>query len=198
MATPIATNSKLVITKATASDAVQGTLTGSDPDGTVTFALAPSGGPAHGSVTINSDGRYTYSPAAGYTGTDSFSFTVTEGGETVTATVDITIAANASPSASIGTTGDDVFFGVNGKDTLSGGGGNDRLHGGNSGDTLNGDDGDDILNGGGGGDELNGGAGVDEAVFSGLRSAYTITVDPTDPTKVTVSGPDNTDHLTSI
>lgn len=34
--------------------------------------------PAHGSITVNSDGRFTYTPQAGYVGTDSFYMLVTE------------------------------------------------------------------------------------------------------------------------
>ncbi|MBJ7485091.1 M10 family metallopeptidase C-terminal domain-containing protein, partial [Brevundimonas sp.] len=43
------------------------------------------------------------------------------------------------------------------------------------GSTLNGGDGDDSMTGGDGSDRLDGGAGTDTAVYSGARSAYTIT-----------------------
>ncbi|MGV3580265.1 M10 family metallopeptidase C-terminal domain-containing protein [Brevundimonas sp.] len=42
------------------------------------------------------------------------------------------------------------------------------------GSTLNGGDGDDIMTGGGGDDTFDGGAGTDTVVFSGARSAYTM------------------------
>lgn len=53
--------------------------------------------PAHGSVTMNSDGTYQYLPITGYSGTDSFSYTITDpAGQVVTATVTITVAPTAT------------------------------------------------------------------------------------------------------
>ena len=46
---------------------------------------------AHGSVTLKADGTLDYAPTANYNGTDSFSYTVTSGGTTETATVSVTI-----------------------------------------------------------------------------------------------------------
>jgi hypothetical protein len=34
--------------------------------------------PAHGSLTLNQDGSLSYTPAAGFTGTDTFSYTVSD------------------------------------------------------------------------------------------------------------------------
>jgi hypothetical protein len=53
----------------------------------------------------------------------------------------------------------------------------------------------DILNGGPGSDTLDGGPGVDVAVFSGPRSAYTLTHSGN---SLVVSGPDGVDTLTHI
>ncbi|MDM7887425.1 Ig-like domain-containing protein [Curtobacterium sp. RHCJP20] len=53
--------------------------------------------PAHGTVTVGSDGSYTYTPADGYSGNDSFDYTVTDGNgksDTVTVTVLVRPAAN--------------------------------------------------------------------------------------------------------
>ncbi|MGH3190918.1 MAG: cadherin-like domain-containing protein, partial [Streptosporangiaceae bacterium] len=49
--------------------------------------------PAHGTVTVNSDGTFTYLPTAGFTGTDTFQYTITCGGsgKTASATVTITV-----------------------------------------------------------------------------------------------------------
>ena len=58
--------------------------------------------PAHGTVTINPDGTVTYVPVAGYSGPDSFTYTITDGhGGTSTATVNCTVnpAANTPPDA---------------------------------------------------------------------------------------------------
>jgi len=72
---------------------IPGQLTASDVDGdTLTYALAQNGGPAHGNVTINADGSYSYTPAADYNGQDSFTYQVSDGhGGTATATVTLTI-----------------------------------------------------------------------------------------------------------
>ena len=54
--------------------------------------------PAHGKVTVNPDGTYLYTPTAGYSGPDSFTYTATDAsGQDVTAVVRLTVglAANA-------------------------------------------------------------------------------------------------------
>lgn len=52
--------------------------------------------PTHGSLTFNPDGTYTYVPAAGYAGTDTFTYSVRDAsGVTVTATETITITPPA-------------------------------------------------------------------------------------------------------
>jgi len=75
------------------------TLTGSDADGdNLTYALASA--PANGSASLSGN-TVTYTPAANYNGTDSFTFTVSDGAATSSAaTVSITInAVNDTPSA---------------------------------------------------------------------------------------------------
>ncbi|MCA1248919.1 cadherin-like domain-containing protein, partial [Massilia sp. MS-15] len=57
---------------------------------TVTYAKASD--PSHGAVIIASDGTYTYTPGANYNGTDSFSYTVSDGqGGNNTYTVNVTV-----------------------------------------------------------------------------------------------------------
>jgi methionine-rich copper-binding protein CopC len=51
----------------------------------------------HGSVTLNSDGSFTYTPTAGYEGPDSFVYTVTNG-LTPDDTASVTINVDAPPS----------------------------------------------------------------------------------------------------
>lgn len=55
-------------------------------------------GPSHGTLTLSANGSFVYTPAAGYTGTDLFSYvphgTYTAGAAT---TVTITVAAGAAP-----------------------------------------------------------------------------------------------------
>ena len=61
----------------------------------VTAASAPS----NGSVVINGDNTITYTPNSNYTGADSFTYTVTSGGVTETATVTLNvIPVNDAPT----------------------------------------------------------------------------------------------------
>lgn len=72
----------------------------SDPDGDA-LAITIDGPPSHGAATINS-GKIVYTPQAGFTGTDSFTYIVSDGkGGTATATVTVTVTANPNraPSA---------------------------------------------------------------------------------------------------
>ena len=71
---------------------VHGSVAGNDvvPAGAV-FS-GPTSGPAHGTVTMNPDGSYTYTSTAGYVGTDSFQYQVCAGSVCTTATVTILVA----------------------------------------------------------------------------------------------------------
>ena len=74
-----------------------------DPQGQPITVAAPRpvGGPSHGSLTLNADGSFTYTPVADYSGTDSFTYKATDGFLTsTTATVTITIASSAYTSSS--------------------------------------------------------------------------------------------------
>ncbi|WP_185976292.1 Ig-like domain-containing protein [Mycolicibacterium sp. 018/SC-01/001] len=56
--------------------------------------------PEHGDLWINRDGTISYDPDADYHGTDSFTYTVTDGTETSTATVTVTVnLVNDAPVA---------------------------------------------------------------------------------------------------
>ncbi|KAA2242645.1 tandem-95 repeat protein [Chitinophaga agrisoli] len=87
-------------TKTTNEDTpVSGTVTGTDVDGdALTFTKATD--PAHGTVVVNPDGTYTYTPAPGYNGPDQFTIDISDGhGGTTTITVNITVtAANDTPT----------------------------------------------------------------------------------------------------
>ena len=67
----------------------------SDPQGSaLTLQTTPASLPANGSVTLFSDGTFVYTPNAGFSGTDSFSYTVTNAlGLSDTANVTITISS---------------------------------------------------------------------------------------------------------
>ena len=53
-------------------------IVGGRPDGdALTFTKGSD--PAHGTVTVNTDGTYTYTPNTGYSGPDSFTVTISDG-----------------------------------------------------------------------------------------------------------------------
>ncbi|WP_447932205.1 Ig-like domain-containing protein [Sphingopyxis fribergensis] len=70
---------------------VNGQVVASDVDGDpLTFTVTTP--PANGSVTLNADGSYTYTPVLGFVGSDSFTVLVSDGnGGTVSVTIPVTI-----------------------------------------------------------------------------------------------------------
>ncbi|MCA9155073.1 MAG: cadherin-like domain-containing protein [Planctomycetales bacterium] len=54
--------------------------------------------PANGSLTFNSDGSFDYAPNAGFVGSDSFDFEVSNGTDTDSGTVTIDVY-NTAPEA---------------------------------------------------------------------------------------------------
>lgn len=71
-----------------------------DVDGDALTAALVSG-PAHGTVAVNGNGSFAYTPTAGYTGADSFTYRASDGAATsAPATVSITVVgANSAPVA---------------------------------------------------------------------------------------------------
>ena len=58
--------------------------------------------PANGSLTLNSDGSFTYTPAPGFSGTDTFSYTISDGlGGVDTAQVTLDVVPTAATEAAI-------------------------------------------------------------------------------------------------
>jgi ELWxxDGT repeat protein len=95
---------------------------GSDPDG----ALDPSSvkivtQPAHGTVSVGTNGVATYSAASGYSGPDAFTYTIADdqGLDSAPAQVTITVAAPAPTGGSGGSSG----TGSGGDSAAKGGGG---------------------------------------------------------------------------
>ncbi len=142
--------------------------------------------PEHGSVSIGSTGVITFTPNQGYVGSDSFTYTLTDsGGETDTATVDVTVQAAVNVNDPATHTGDannnnitsgsanDTLLGLDGNDTLYGVAGNDQLVGGAGDDTLKGYKGNDtyIWSSGDGNDLIQesntSGSGTDILHFAG-------------------------------
>ena len=77
---------------------VSGQMLASDIDGdTLSYALKNSNGPAHGTVTLGSDGHFTYTPTTSYVGSDSFTLAASDNhGGSVEQVVSVDVAA---PSA---------------------------------------------------------------------------------------------------
>jgi Ca2+-binding RTX toxin-like protein len=139
-------------------------------------------GPANGTLRLNPDGSFTYTPRTGFAGTDTFTYEARDDdGATDRATVRIEVRRAASstprpPACTIrgtsrndvlrGTPGRDVICGLAGNDTIHGLGGDDVIRGDDGNDTIRGGEGNDRLEGGRGNDVLNGGAG-DDRLFGG-------------------------------
>lgn len=70
---------------------LKGKLAGSDSDGdALSYSIASQ--PGNGSVTLNADGSFTYTPKADSTGSDQFTYQVSDGNTlSAAATVKITI-----------------------------------------------------------------------------------------------------------
>jgi Ca2+-binding RTX toxin-like protein len=166
----------------------------SDADGTlVPSSVAIATAPSQGTVTVNPDGTIQYTPNLGFSGTDSFTYTVADnaGGISNPATVNLTVSLGGNVILGTdrsdrltgtqrqdvirGLKGNDQLRGLNGNDSLDGGAGNDTLLGGGGQDVLSGGDGDDFLNGQNGNDTLTGGLGVDTFVLSNRFRSDVIT-----------------------
>ncbi len=72
----------------------------SDPEGSSLTAVLVTD-PSHGTLTLNSNGSFTYTPTAGYDGPDSFTYKVNDGSlDSNVATVNLTVnAVNDAPVA---------------------------------------------------------------------------------------------------
>ena len=152
--------------------AATGVLDGdTDADGDPLTAVLATG-PANGTLTLNSDGSFDYTPNAGFSGEDNFTYNANDGtDDSNLATVTITVAdMEDEPLRLIGTfrrdtlTGgenNDFISGRGGRDLLVGNGGNDTIRGGVGGDTIDGGEGNDTISGGVGRDTIDGGEGND-------------------------------------
>ena len=72
----------------------------SDPDGdTLSVDVAPVSGPSNGTLVLEADGDFTYTPNTNFSGVDSFTYTLIDAdGARDTATVTITVnAQNDAP-----------------------------------------------------------------------------------------------------
>ncbi len=64
----------------------------SDPDGNTLTASAGATSANGGNVTMNADGSFTYNPPPGFEGTDTFTYSITDGTTPDTATVTINVS----------------------------------------------------------------------------------------------------------
>jgi VCBS repeat-containing protein len=100
-AAPIATNDSYGTTRNAALTVAAPGVVGddSDPDGdTLTAALVDD--VTHGDLVLSPNGGFTYSPDTGYVGTDTFTYTASDGVATSNAaTVTINVSANGAPTA---------------------------------------------------------------------------------------------------
>src|SRR5205823_183136 len=78
-----------------------GSVTATDVDGDpLTYSTVS--GPSHGTLTLNSNGTYSYTPALNYNGSDSFTFRAKDGqADSNVATVNLTITAVNDPPVAI-------------------------------------------------------------------------------------------------
>ena len=73
-----------------------------DVDGDTITAISATQG-AHGSLVGGPDGSFTYKPTAGYSGVDTFTYTISDGkGGTATGTVTVTVGAVNQPPVAPG------------------------------------------------------------------------------------------------
>ncbi len=110
--------------------AVTGDLTDAgdfDPDGTtLTADTIPVNGPNHGTIVINTDGTYTYTPTANFNGTDTVVVSICDGGLPMPAicvndTIFITVNPINDPIVAVNDTiqinsGETVVIGIIGND----------------------------------------------------------------------------------
>ena len=96
---PVALNDRVLVSEDSNANTIEVLTNDSDLDGdTLTVDTATS---SNGTVTINADGSLNYIPNADFNGTDTITYTISDGnGGTATATVNVTIdAVNDTPIA---------------------------------------------------------------------------------------------------
>lgn len=126
-----------------------------DPNGD-TITLVSATASANATVRVLADGRIAYKAADGFSGTDSFTYTIQSGALADTGHVTVSVAPNL-----IGDNGNNLLNGTALNDLIRGKGGNDTMNGLDGDDSLIGDAGDDVMSGGFGRDQIRGGDGND-------------------------------------
>ncbi|QUD89133.1 Ig-like domain-containing protein [Phenylobacterium montanum] len=103
---------------ATAVSAAQGVLANDiDNNGlTLTAALATNGGPSHGTLTLNGDGSFSYTPTLGYVGADSFTYIASD---SLSSSAPTTVTLNVAAQNITGGTGGDTYYVYNSADQIT-------------------------------------------------------------------------------
>ena len=93
-------NPDSISTTSGAAKTIDPRVNDTDPEGNALTIIAKTNG-AHGAVVLNGGASLTYTPNAGYVGSDSFSYTISDGyGNTAVGSVSVTIiAGNQAPTA---------------------------------------------------------------------------------------------------
>ncbi|WP_164847365.1 Ig-like domain-containing protein [Sphingobium algorifonticola] len=101
-------------------------------------------GVANGTLEFAADGSFTYTPNAGFSGTDSFTYRASDGlDESEIATVTLTVTPAEEDATISGTSADDQLKDTSGDDVIDGGAGDDRIFGGEGNDVIRGGAGED-------------------------------------------------------
>ncbi len=105
------------------SDIDSANLVVADGDGVAGNGLSPVAGPSKGTVVLNADGTFVYTPVADFHGTDSFTYRISDGaGGLHEAQVTLTVAPVRDIVADAATTNEDtpVTIAVQSNDTFEG------------------------------------------------------------------------------
>jgi VCBS repeat-containing protein len=101
---------------------VSGQLTGKDTDGDIILFGTTGTTLSHGTLTLQSNGQWTYTPEPGYVGTDTFTFKASDyyGGQSPTRTLTITVVTNPADADNDGIADsyEQSTFGSTGADAL--------------------------------------------------------------------------------
>src|SRR4029079_10509963 len=119
--TPTAVDDALQIDEDAAATTIPVLANDKDPDGTAALTVTSTGTTTLGDVTIELDGTLTYTPHANEHGTYPFSYTISDGAQSSTATVTVTILPVAdAPKADDQTVTPSIVQGTSTTITLSG------------------------------------------------------------------------------
>ncbi len=125
--------------------------------------------PLNGTVSVNASGEVVYTAAGSVLGPDSFTYTISDGDQTDTATVTVSVLPNLNGDDSdnwiTATDAPELIDGAGGNDTISALGGDDTVTGGTGRDSIDGGAGNDFIDAGSGSDVIVGGPATGNDLF---------------------------------